>query len=56
MEFQMGKYLSDTFAIWSGLNQGNALLLLLFSFALECAIRKSGVNQEKWDMPVCGIC
>jgi hypothetical protein len=34
----VGKYLSDTFAIQNGLKQGNALILLLFYFALDHAI------------------
>jgi hypothetical protein len=36
----VGKHLSDTFPIQNGLKQGDALLLLLFNFALEYAIRK----------------
>jgi hypothetical protein len=31
----IGKYLSDTFLIQNGLKQKNALLPLLFNFALE---------------------
>jgi hypothetical protein len=36
----VGKHLSDTFPIPIGLKQGDALLPLLFNFALEYAIRK----------------
>jgi len=32
--------------IRNGLKQGNALLLLFFNFALECAIRRVQVNQD----------
>jgi hypothetical protein len=35
-----GKYLSYTFPIQNGLKQGDALLPLLFGFALECIIRE----------------
>jgi hypothetical protein len=39
-EFREGKGLSDMFPINSGLKQGDALLPLLFNFALEYAIRR----------------
>jgi hypothetical protein len=37
---RIGKHLSDSFAIQTGLKQGDALSPLLFNFALEYAIRK----------------
>jgi hypothetical protein len=37
---RVGKYLCDKFYIQNGLKQGDALSPLLFSFALEYAIRK----------------
>jgi hypothetical protein len=36
----VGKYLSDTFPVQNDLKQEDALLSLLFNFALEYAIRK----------------
>jgi hypothetical protein len=42
--FQLGKRLYDLFPIKYGLQQGDALLPLLFIFDLEYAIRRVQVN------------
>ena len=42
----VGKNLSDIFPIRNGLKQGDALLPLLFNFALECTIRRVQINQD----------
>ena len=43
--FWVGVNLSDIFPFRNGLKQGDALLPLLFSFALEYVIRRVQVNR-----------
>jgi hypothetical protein len=48
---QVDKHLFDVFPTRNGFEQGEALSPLLFSFALEYAIRRMHVNQDleiKW--------
>jgi hypothetical protein len=48
------KYLSDNFSIQNGLKQGDALMPLLFNFALEYAVSK--VQETRWDSSAVGLC
>ena len=43
---RVGKYLFDVFCIKNGLKQGDTFLPLLFTFAVEYAIRMIQVNQD----------
>ena len=43
---QVGKPLSDMFPIKNGLKQGDALLPMLFNFALEHAMRRVQVSLD----------
>ena len=43
---RVGKHLSNMFPIRNGLKHGDALLPLLFNFALEYAIRRVQVTQD----------
>jgi hypothetical protein len=50
---------SDNYPIQNGLKQGNALLPLLFNFALEYGIKKAQEicgTEIKWDSSASGIC
>jgi hypothetical protein len=56
----IGKHFSDTFPIQNGLKQGDTLSPLLFTFALEYAIRKCpgkpGETEIKCDTSAAGLC
>ena len=56
----VGKNLSDRFPIRNGLKQGDALLPLLFNFALEWTIRggsgKPGWFETKWYTSAADLC
>ena len=43
---QLGRHFSDMFHIENGLKQGDALLPLIFNFALKYVIRKVQVYQD----------
>jgi hypothetical protein len=44
-KIRIGKHLSDSFPVQSGLKQGGALSPLLFNFSVAYAIRKVQENQ-----------
>ena len=43
---RVGKNVSDRFPLRNGLNQGDALIPMLFNFALEYAIMRVKINQD----------
>jgi hypothetical protein len=59
-EVLIGRTFPDASPIQNGLKQGAVLLPLLFSFALEYAIRKLQGKQERtgieWNTLVPGLC
>jgi len=57
---RVGKNLYDMFPIRNGLKQGDALMPLLFNFALDYAIKegsgKPGWHEIKWYISAFGLC
>jgi hypothetical protein len=49
-KIRVGKFLSDEFPIQNGLNQGDVLLPLIFTFALEYAIREVQKMKLVWNL------
>jgi len=46
----VSKNLSDAFPVENGLKQVDALLPLIYNFAVECAIRKIQGNEEQLEL------
>jgi hypothetical protein len=54
-----GKHLSEAFLVQIGLKQGETFSPLIFSSALEYAIRKAQENRgirTEWDKSASGLC
>lgn len=47
---QVGKYLSGIFPIGNDLKEGDVLLALLYTFALENTIRRVQANQDSLEL------
>jgi hypothetical protein len=48
-KIHVGEHLIDTFPVQNDLKQGDALLPLLYNFALEYAIRRSKIIKSIWN-------